>query len=203
VVDHPDNASALSDAATAAGKPLQVVIDIDPGLRPHRRHLAEAAVALWRVITDAPGLAYAGVQFYCGAHQHIASLEERPCGDEERAEYLRTVLAALTEAGGKPGLVTGGGTGTHRIDAALGVHGAAGRLVRVHGPPVPRLRVRPRRPVRDGAAGRGRVVSANTPGLVTIDAGLKAFATKAGAPVVLAGAPQGTQYRFMETSTGR
>jgi D-serine deaminase-like pyridoxal phosphate-dependent protein len=40
------------------------------------------------------------------------------------------------------------------------------------------------------------VVSANTPGMVTIDAGLKAFATDAGAPVVLAGAPQGARYAF-------
>ena len=43
-------------------------------------------------------------------------------------------------------IITGGGTGTHHIDArARRAHGAAGRLVRVHGPAVQRLRSRRRR----------------------------------------------------------
>lgn len=203
VVDHPDNASALSDAATAAGKPLQVVIDIDPGLHRTGVTSPEAAVALWRVITDAPGLAYAGVQFYCGAHQHIASLEERRAAMEERAEYLRTVLAALTEAGGKPGLVTGGGTGTHRIDAALGVFTElqVGSYVFMDRQYLD-CEFGLDDPYETALLVESRVVSANTPGLVTIDAGLKAFATEAGAPVVLAGAPEGTQYRFMGDEHG-
>ncbi len=50
VVDHPDNARAHGAAAEAAGKPLHVLIDIDPGI--HRTGVAsvEAAVALWQVI---------------------------------------------------------------------------------------------------------------------------------------------------------
>ncbi len=36
------------------------------------------------------------------------------------------------------------------------------------------------------------VVSANTPGRATIDAGYKAFATDGGEPVVLSGAPKGS-----------
>ena len=39
----------------------------------------------------------------------------------ERTTYLQQVIAALTEAGFAPGLVTGSGTGTHRIDLDLGV----------------------------------------------------------------------------------
>ncbi|WP_204321659.1 hypothetical protein, partial [Streptococcus pneumoniae] len=41
-----------------------------------------------------------------------------------------------------------------------------------------------------------RVVSANTEGLATIDAGLKAFATEAGAPSIVKGAPAGSVFRF-------
>jgi D-serine deaminase-like pyridoxal phosphate-dependent protein len=61
----------------------------------------------------------------------------------------------------------------------------------------------------DGAAGfeyalfvEARVVSCNRPGMATIDAGFKAFATDGGEPVVVAGAPPGASYRFMGDEHG-
>ena len=73
------------------------------------------------------------------------------------------------------------------------LHRAAGRLLHLHGPPVRRLR-----PARGRAAPfetslmiDARVISASHPMLVTVDAGLKAFATEAGAPPILAGARGG------------
>jgi D-serine deaminase-like pyridoxal phosphate-dependent protein len=47
-----------------------------------------------------------------------------------------------------------------------------------------------------------RVISANHPFLVTVDAGFKAFATEAGAPPILAGAADGSTYRFMGDEHG-
>ncbi len=47
-----------------------------------------------------------------------------------------------------------------------------------------------------------RVVSANHPFHVTVDAGLKAFATEAGVPGVLNGASAGASYRFMGDEQG-
>ena len=47
-----------------------------------------------------------------------------------------------------------------------------------------------------------RVISASHPMMVTIDAGLKAFATEAGAPPILAGAAEGSAYRFMGDEHG-
>ena len=41
------------------------------------------------------------------------------------------------------------------------------------------------------------VISANHPMLVTVDAGLKAFATEAGSPPILAGVAEGSAYHFM------
>ncbi|RYD90147.1 MAG: DSD1 family PLP-dependent enzyme, partial [Sphingomonadales bacterium] len=120
-VDNPDNVTALAAAAELAGKPLQLVVDIDPGIRRTGVPSAEAAVALAQRIAASPALKYLGVQFYCGREQHIESYAERRSAIEERTDYLRTVIAALTDAGLTPGLITGGGTGTHRIDADLGV----------------------------------------------------------------------------------
>lgn len=203
VVDHPEGARALGAAALAAGKPLTVLIDIDPGL--HRTGVADAAaaVALFRVIGETAGLAYGGVQFYCGAHQHIAALAERRAAMEERAAYLRAVIAALTEAGGKPAIVTGGGTGTHRIDATLCVFTElqVGSYVFMDRQYLD-CEFDLADPYETALMVESRVVSGNTPGLVTIDAGLKAFATEAGAPVVLSGAPAGTVYRFMGDEHG-
>ena len=47
-----------------------------------------------------------------------------------------------------------------------------------------------------------RVISANANGLVTIDAGLKAFTTDAGQPTIIAGAGADARYRFMGDETG-
>ena len=47
-----------------------------------------------------------------------------------------------------------------------------------------------------------RVVSANTPGRVTVDAGLKAMATEAGPPRLLDGADPDSDYVFMGDEHG-
>ncbi len=47
-----------------------------------------------------------------------------------------------------------------------------------------------------------RVISASQPAMATVDAGFKAFATEAGAPPILAGAPAGSKYHFMGDEQG-
>ena len=47
-----------------------------------------------------------------------------------------------------------------------------------------------------------RVISANHTALVTVDAGFKAFATEAGAPVIIGGAASGCVYQFMGDEHG-
>jgi 3-hydroxy-D-aspartate aldolase len=46
------------------------------------------------------------------------------------------------------------------------------------------------------------VISANAPGLATTDGGYKAFATDAGPPRILSGAPEGTEYFFFGDEHG-
>jgi D-serine deaminase-like pyridoxal phosphate-dependent protein len=47
-----------------------------------------------------------------------------------------------------------------------------------------------------------RVISANSPGMRTIDAGYKALATDGGIPRVLSGMPPETEYQFMGDEHG-
>ncbi|WP_304219046.1 DSD1 family PLP-dependent enzyme [Phenylobacterium aquaticum] len=201
VVDHPDNAHALGVAAAAAGKPLRVVIDIDPGIRRTGVGSAEAAVALFQAIAAEPGLTYMGVQFYCGAQQHIEDFAARKAAAEDRAAYLRTVIAALTEAGGAPQIVTGSGTGTHRIDADFGLFTElqVGSYVFMDSQYLACAEIGP---YETSLFIDARVVSANAPGMVTVDAGFKAFSTDADKPVITAGVPEGSKYFFMGDEHG-
>lgn len=200
VVDHPDNAEALASAAAKAGKPLTVIVDIDPGIHRTGTASPEATVELVQKVANFRSLAYAGVQFYCGSHQHIVDFKERTAQIKERTEYLQGILAKLEEAGLKPGIVTGSGTGTHYIDAKLGVFTElqVGSYVFMdHDYNVCDLRGLDKPTFEQALQIDARVVSANTPGMVTVDAGLKAMATEKGPPMILKGAVEGSTTRFM------
>ncbi|MBJ7500111.1 MAG: DSD1 family PLP-dependent enzyme [Sphingopyxis sp.] len=200
VVDHPDVAGRIDAALAAAGAKLDVVIDIDPGIARTGVASAEAAVALAEAISAAPNLEYRGVQYYCGSQQHIESYADRRAAIVERTAYLQEIIAALTDAGFAPGIVTGSGTGTHRIDLELGVFTElqAGSYVFMDkqyldcdiadgGEP----------PFEVSLAVDARVVSANHSGLVTIDAGYKSLSTDGGVAVVRRGAPETAFFAFM------
>ena len=204
VVDHPDNAAALNAAATRTGCTLDVLIDIDPGIRRTGVPTPEAALALADAIGRYGGLRHRGVQMYCGLQQHIASYAERATAIAERTQYLQSILALLAQHGHAATIVSGSGTGTHAIDAGLGVltEWQVGSYLFMD---------RQYAECEPGSAGPAfehalfvdsSVVSANTKGLATIDAGFKALATDGGAPRIAAGAPDGCAYHFMGDEHG-
>jgi len=119
VVDHPENVAAI-EASVRIPRRLAVIVDIDPGIRRTGVASPEAALALAQRIASSKTLRFAGVQFYCGAQQHIELFADRRAAIEERTAYLKSVIDLLAANGLAPEIVTGGGTGTHRIDAALG-----------------------------------------------------------------------------------
>ena len=201
VIDHPGVATRIDAALAAAGARLDVIIDIDPGIARTGVASADAAVALAKTIAALPNLEYRGVQFYCGSQQHIESYADRRAAIIERTGYLQSVIAALADAGFAPEIVTGSGTGTHRIDLDLGVFTElqAGSYVFMDkqyldcdltgegGDP----------PFEVSLSVDARVVSANHSGLVTIDAGYKSLSTDGGVAVVQRGAPETAFFAFM------
>jgi D-serine deaminase-like pyridoxal phosphate-dependent protein len=205
VADHPDNVAALDRAAKESERPLQLLVDIDPGIRRTGVASPEAAVALAQRIAESHALRFCGVQYYCGVQQHIASYADRRAAIAERTEYLERVLAALTGAGLAAEIVTGGGTGTHRIDAELGVLNElqTGSYVfmdkQYHDCEL------------DKEGGKlfetalfvdAHVISANSISMATIDAGLKALSTDGGSPAVADGAPPAATFLFMGDEHG-
>jgi 3-hydroxy-D-aspartate aldolase len=202
VVDNPANVTAL---ASVVSRPLTVLIDIDPGIRRTGVGSAAAAVELFKVIGQHKNLRYRGVQMYCSRQQHIASYQERAAALTERMDYLKSVIAELKVNGGAPEVVTGAGTGSHHIDASIGVltEWQTGSYVFMDRQYAEcDLANQPSAPYEYSLFVDARVVSANTPGQATIDAGYKAFATDGGVPVVLSGAPAGSTYQFMGDEHG-
>ena len=205
VADNPDNVAALARAGAGASKPLSVLVDIDPGIRRTGVASAAAAAALARQIDLAPGLKFAGVQFYCGAQQHIEAFAERRAAIEERTLYLKTVISALAAANLNPAIITGGGTGTHAIDASLGVFnelqvGSYVFMDRQYNDCD--LRGEATQPFETSLFVDAHVISANAPGMATIDSGFKALATDGGPPSIKSGAPEGAMFVFMGDEHG-
>jgi 3-hydroxy-D-aspartate aldolase len=203
--DNPAAVAAIGAAAKAAGVTVTLLVDLDPGL--HRTGVADTAacVALARQIDAHPALVFAGLQFYCGAEQHIEAYADRRAAIVARIAKLTEAIEALKAAGLAPGIVTGGGTGSHAIDAELGVFtelqvGSYIFMDRQYADCA--LREDDPAPFETSLMVDARVISANHPMLVTVDAGLKAFATEAGPPPILAGAAEGSVYRFMGDEQG-
>ncbi|MEQ1811454.1 MAG: DSD1 family PLP-dependent enzyme [Terricaulis sp.] len=205
VADNPDNVDALAAATKAAGRALDVVVDIDPGIRRTGVPSAEAALELTQRIAAAETLRFAGVQYYCGAQQHIESYADRRAAIADRTEYLRGVVETLSRAGYVPEVITGGGTGTHRIDAELGV------LTELQAGSYVFMDKQYNDCDLDGGGGKpfetslfvdAHVISANSSSMATIDAGFKALSTDGGLPVVMDGAPAGAMFVFMGDEHG-
>ena len=205
VADHPDNVGVIAAAARGSARPLTVLVDVDPGIRRTGVSSPEAALALAQCIVAAPNLSFGGVQMYCGAQQHIEDFAERRAAIEERTAYLRSVLDILRGAGIDVPVITGGGTGTHHIDAALGVFnelqvGSYVFMDRQYNESD--LTGAGRAPVETALFIDARIVSANAPGMATIDSGFKSMSTDGGSPTVVAGAPEGVKFFFMGDEHG-
>lgn len=199
-VDTPDVLARMQHALAGKGATLDVVIDIDPGIRRTGVSSPEAAVALADAIATCDAITLRGVQYYCGIQQHIEDYDTRRAAIVERTEYLQSVIDALTIAGYPPEIVTGSGTGTHRIDLDLGIFTElqAGSYAFMD-----------KQYLDCDLAGDGgqafapslsvdaRVVSANHAALVTIDAGFKSLSTDGGMAQVRDGAAPDTMFVFM------
>jgi 3-hydroxy-D-aspartate aldolase len=204
VADEPDNIEALAALARAAARTLPIVVELDVGVgRTGCPEIADA-LALAERVAALPGLSFAGIQAYWGNLQQVMPLAERERRAGEQAERVRGLLAALSAEGLPPAIITGSGTGTSWLDARCGLFtelqpGSFLFLDSCYGA-VP---ISPEgNPFASALFVAAAVVSANRPGRVIVNAGLKALATDSGRPVPLRGAPQDATYRFMGDEHG-
>ncbi|HEY4344194.1 MAG TPA: DSD1 family PLP-dependent enzyme [Parvibaculum sp.] len=204
-VDNPANATALAEAAKAAGKSLKVLVDLDPGL--HRTGIAagEPVLALAKQVHASGSLTLRGLQCYAGHVMHIEDFADRREKSLVAMKLLGETRDALKAAGLPCDIVSGGGTGSFDIDPEVrvltelqggsyifmdkqynDVHGGNGASM----------------PFETSLFVQMSVVSNNTRNLATTDAGFKAFSTDAAPPVLHSGAPEGSAYFFFGDEQG-
>ena len=117
-VDHPDQARAFSQAMSAAGLSLRVLIEVDIGLNRVGVLPGEPTLTLARQIHALPGLALAGIMGYEG---HLLRMEN---GDA-KASAIHAALGLLADtkrmldAAGLPcPIVSCGGTGSFQYSVS-------------------------------------------------------------------------------------
>jgi D-serine deaminase-like pyridoxal phosphate-dependent protein len=203
VVDHPDSVFALATALPGDCK-LRMLVDVDPGGGRTGVARVQDAVAVARDIAAQDRLIYVGIQYYCGSDQHIPALTDRRSAMAARNVKLAEIIAALTASGLAPSVVTGGGTGTHGIDAEAGLLtelqcGSYIFMDQDYGA----CELGGAAPFEQALTVHATVISANHPGFVTLDASTKAIATDSGRPRVLTGTHLDSRYAFKGDEFGR
>ncbi len=121
-VDDIANVADLSAAAVKHGTELGCFVEIDCGAG--RCGVTETAevVRIAQAIDAAPGLRFDGIQAYQGAMQHLDTYADRKAKLDAAIAMVRDAVEALTAVGLKPGLVSGGGTGSYYFEAGSGVY---------------------------------------------------------------------------------
>jgi D-serine deaminase-like pyridoxal phosphate-dependent protein len=203
VVDHPDPVTALSEEARRRGIHVNVLVDVDVGLGRTGVSGPAQAAALAEHIHRCPALTLTGVQGYGGHWQHIAGFQKRCDAVRIGMDRLSHVVEKL-RAGHAIGIVTGGGTGTVSADLRMGVLNELqpGSYVFMDAQYADALGDDDDGAFETSLWVSSQVVSANADAIVTVDAGLKAFATDGPMPRPAGSRFGGSTYMFFGDEHG-
>jgi D-serine deaminase-like pyridoxal phosphate-dependent protein len=182
-VGHSFQIGLLAEAAQAARVKIDVLVDLDVG--DHRFGISPGppALDLAREIGRHPSLRIRGVQAYLGLAAHVSGFEARRRTSLEAMGRAVETLELLNRSGFDAAFLSGGSTGTYNIDSGLPVEVElqSGSYVFMDGE---------YRAIggQDGGSAYNdfqrsltvltTVVSAPHPGRVSVDAGVKSFATE-------------------------
>ncbi len=117
-VDDASNAADLSDAASAAGSSLEVLIEVDVGMGRGGVRSAEEAVSLAQRLAGLSALRLRGVQGYEGHCMLEPDRDVRIQKAHAAMAHLGEVVERLAAAGFECEVVSAGGTGTYDITGA-------------------------------------------------------------------------------------
>jgi D-serine deaminase-like pyridoxal phosphate-dependent protein len=199
-VGHAREADLLAEAATARQVRLNILVDLDVGDHRTGSPPGQPALELAERIDGCKWLRVRGLQAYSGRSSHIIGFSERKKGSREVMNQAIETRNLFQAKGLDSAILSGGSTGTYNIDSELpgGIELQAGSYVfmdngyRAVGG-------------SDGDSDYNdfaysltvltTVVSMSGSSRVTVDAGIKAFATDSGGKP-LAKNREGLSYQF-------
>jgi D-serine deaminase-like pyridoxal phosphate-dependent protein len=109
-LDSPTAVEHLAQAARPVGRPIGVYIELDLGMHRVGVPSVEDAIDLAKLVRRTPPLEYAGIAFYPGHIREPVAQQDAKLDEVGRA--LRDAVAALSRAGVRPAVVSGGSTPT-------------------------------------------------------------------------------------------
>jgi D-serine deaminase-like pyridoxal phosphate-dependent protein len=184
-VGHPREADLLAEAAAAHRIRLNILVDIDVG--DHRSGIPPGRPAreLAERIDGSKWLRVRGLQAYSGRSSHVVGFPERRKTSREAMNQALATRELFQTSGLDSTILSGGSTGTYNIDSELpgGIELQAGSYVFMDNG-YQQIGSRTGDPVYVDFAPSltvlTTVVSASHPDRITVDAGIKAFATDSG-----------------------
>lgn len=173
-LDHVQQAAWYQEAASAANRVMDVLVDIDVGDHRTGASSIQQALDVAQAVDRATHLQLRGLQAYSPRSAHGANVEERKRTSEAAFQIAIETRAALSRIGLEAAILTGGSTGTWNIDTHIPevTELQAGSYVLMdieYG----RIGV----PFQQALTVLATVVSVNHDAFVTVDAGFKAFST--------------------------
>lgn len=184
LVDHPEQVSALSVAATTYGAKLDVYVEVDVGAGRCGVEPGEAAALLAQAIHAAPGLQFAGLQCYHGSAQHLRSPEQRLSAIRNATDVALRSRSAIESLGIPVPVITGAGTGSfvNERDSGVFTEIQAGSYIFMDRDYADNQRGQDDPGFEHALFVLTSVLSINQPGKVVVDAGLKASSVDSGMP---------------------
>jgi 3-hydroxy-D-aspartate aldolase len=177
VVDHLQQVAWYDQAAGAAHRKVDVLVDLDVGDHRTGARSPEDAAEIAEAVDQATHLELRGIQAYSVLGSHAGGLEERQRVSAETFQVASRALGIMLRRGLSTEIVTGGSTGTWQIDTEVA------DLTELQAGSYALMDLAYRREGLDfenAMTVLATVVSANHAGFVTVDAGYKAFSTDRG-----------------------
>jgi D-serine deaminase-like pyridoxal phosphate-dependent protein len=179
----------LLRAAVEPGDRLGILVDVDVAMGRTGTRDRDLILKLAGLAASSPGLLVRGIQHYAGQVMHVDGHQVRRERSRQLWDTVQGTVDALTARGLAPAVVTGAGTGTYDIDAEVpcltdlqvGSFVFMDQQYRAiggsQGPLFDDFEV--------ALSVVATTISQPRVGMITVDAGYKAFASDAGAPVAL------------------
>lgn len=115
VIDNLDNAEALNGIGQMLKKPIQVLIDLDPGIGRTGIH-PNHALEFGHLLQKLTWIQVQGIQCYAGNLQHVVDYQERKARSLKTMQMASEIFKTLNSVFPQLHILTGSGTGTFDID---------------------------------------------------------------------------------------